>query len=819
MKKILLFITIIVCTYSVSFAQGTIIIESKTGAEFSCPIDTITHMKVGPGTFYSQVKLKNTSPNTSLDVYVLEIDASNPNVVFRSVLGNDLLATTERPSNMAKRKSTQGQVYYAGVNGDFYATQGAVGTPTHAALVDGVLAKIPTNTQPNVGFAQDKIPFISHYSYNGMAKYNDNSSPINNINTTRGNNQLILYNQYHGVSTSSNQYGTEVLVELEGSKTWQINATQTVKVIQIEKDKGDMQIPAGAVVLSGNGTAQAFLDKLSVGDKLEIGLNIISPDFSTQRFTQMLGGDRIILKGGEVTNNDWAELHPRTGLGYTTDKQKIFFCVVDGRRASDGVTTRNLGRLMKFFGAEEAFNMDGGGSSCMYIKEFNQVNLPADGNERPVANAIFAVSTVEENDPNITEIRSKDFKILLPKYGVYKPLFMGYNQYGELVDPSLKDVILECDKSVGHITDDGYFVADGNGGEITASFNGVSTKVNVVLVPEAEIKIRLDSVLLDNKVEYPIEVESTIAYNTFKILPKALQWSTNKSEICKVEDGTLFGLSNGRAEVYGQLGTYKDTLVVHVQIAESDKAAALDFTDLNAWKPVLSGIKNFSIAGIDNGIDLAFQKSSGRIFSLRLSNDSPVYYGLPDSISMTINTGDVKVNTFRVSHLSNLDKESIVKEYADIPVNTDYRIGLGMKDLFPDNPSDIGLYPLKLEYLNFVFTGSSMVAETDYSISIKDFMLTYGNATVGIISPELLTRLSIFPNPANDMAFISLSLEKPMPVGVQLYSSNGTMLKDYDMGVCQTGELPLPLQGIPSGLYIVKLMYGEDVGYLKLIIK
>ena len=105
----------------------------------------------------------------------------------------------------------------------------------------------------------------------------------------------------------------------------------------------------------------------------------------------MVGGDRIILKDGVVQDNDWAERHPRTAIGYSADGKKVYFCVVDGRSSfSTGLTTKHLADIMKSAGATTALNLDGGGSSGMYLNKFGLMNTPSDGHERAVSNGIFA---------------------------------------------------------------------------------------------------------------------------------------------------------------------------------------------------------------------------------------------------------------------------------------------------------------------------------------------------------------------------------------------------------------------------------------------
>jgi hypothetical protein len=85
--------------------------------------------------------------------------------------------------------------------------------------------------------------------------------------------------------------------------------------------------------------------------------------------------------------------NPRSAVGISADKKKLFVAVVDGRSSiSAGMTCTELASLMKSFGADDAFNLDGGGSSTMYLRGTGVVNKPSDGTERVVANhlAVYA---------------------------------------------------------------------------------------------------------------------------------------------------------------------------------------------------------------------------------------------------------------------------------------------------------------------------------------------------------------------------------------------------------------------------------------------
>ena len=82
-------------------------------------------------------------------------------------------------------------------------------------------------------------------------------------------------------------------------------------------------------------------------------------------------GFAVILDNGTVT--PWAaddkSVHPRTGYGLSKDRRYLYFIVVDGRQKdySIGATTGEIAQLLKEYGAEDALNMDGGGSTTLAV--------------------------------------------------------------------------------------------------------------------------------------------------------------------------------------------------------------------------------------------------------------------------------------------------------------------------------------------------------------------------------------------------------------------------------------------------------------------
>ena len=74
-----------------------------------------------------------------------------------------------------------------------------------------------------------------------------------------------------------------------------------------------------------------------------------------------------------VTYND-PSIHseqPRTAYGLSANRRYLFLMVIDGRQSgySTGAIDRESGQWMLLFGAADAINMDGGGSSAMYMSD------------------------------------------------------------------------------------------------------------------------------------------------------------------------------------------------------------------------------------------------------------------------------------------------------------------------------------------------------------------------------------------------------------------------------------------------------------------
>jgi exopolysaccharide biosynthesis protein len=160
-----------------------------------------------------------------------------------------------------------------------------------------------------------------------------------------------------------------------------------------------MAIPKGKIVLSGHGTANTYLtNNLKIGEEVEVTVNYTlqhAPEVNADVIRNAVASVNLILKDNDLvepgTNALFTANEPRTAVGYSAQKDFVYFVVVDGRSAaSTGVSTKELGQVMQYLGATDAINLDGGGSSCLMVGKDTK-NVPSDGSQRAVCNGLAII--------------------------------------------------------------------------------------------------------------------------------------------------------------------------------------------------------------------------------------------------------------------------------------------------------------------------------------------------------------------------------------------------------------------------------------------
>lgn len=131
--------------------------------------------------------------------------------------------------------------------------------------------------------------------------------------------------------------------------------------------------------------------EISVNRKPSAGWNEVDVE-------SLLVSGPLLMMDGEILSQDDNSFnnnrHPRTAVGVTKDN-RILAVVVDGRASeAHGASMKELAIIMKALGCRDAMNLDGGGSSTAWVRNYGVVNYPSDNKkfdhegERGVATVI-----------------------------------------------------------------------------------------------------------------------------------------------------------------------------------------------------------------------------------------------------------------------------------------------------------------------------------------------------------------------------------------------------------------------------------------------
>jgi hypothetical protein len=310
-------------------------------------------------------------------------------------------------SAIAARVSTEAAYAVAAVNGDFFVmeTGPTQGDPLGVAVIDGEVVSTPFPRSALVidreGRASVRLLKLDAW----VARADGSRHPLHAVNETRGAERMVLYTPRHGASTRTNGSGTEVTLG-EVALPVRAGVTASAMVREVRRRGGDRPIPADGVVLSGHGAAAAFLDGLAPGDTLSFRLEFQPP---LPEGAHVLGGGPQLLREGKIVWHESAReerfgdsltlrRHPRTAAG--TDGSRLYLVTVDGRQPGEsaGMDLAELSALMRELGCTEAINLDGGGSTTLWVRGAVE-NSPSDGRERKIANALVILSTAPKGPP------------------------------------------------------------------------------------------------------------------------------------------------------------------------------------------------------------------------------------------------------------------------------------------------------------------------------------------------------------------------------------------------------------------------------------
>lgn len=463
------------------------VVESNAATEWTLQggkymVDTVNHVKVGPSTTLTSLRLTGAQ---NLNIFYTITDLTNPLIEMKVLKAKNTIFARQEVSGMALDNDCDSVQYFLGVNADFFNMRR--GNSIGSQVSDGKLIYVDNNGRTQWAWGDSRTPIMDEMKISCTITAGNNVMNVSGVNVEENIDDINIYSSLYGEQTDSNGNVLEVVVcPLEDIA---IGKRVKMRVESAPTTGGRLPIPTDGYVISGSGSQRFLINQIKEGDVIEVSTSVVMPNGTQITPSEVVSGYPVILRDGVTTDpvdilKHLNGLHPRTAVGNDADNTKLVVLIVDGRsEVSDGCTSKVLADIMRYVGCDDAINLDGGGSSELYVKNLGICNVPSDGKERTVANGLYAVANV----PVDNEIASIEFAQYRPSLNVnepYTPIIYGYNKYGILVDTNVEGVKLSCDKKCGKILNKGRVLQPSKEGEflLTAKVGNISTQAIVKVV-------------------------------------------------------------------------------------------------------------------------------------------------------------------------------------------------------------------------------------------------------------------------------------------------------------------------------------------------
>lgn len=263
------------------------------------------------------------------------------------------------------------------LNGTYFKPQ--TGVPLGTLMINQKMYTGPIYDRVAMGIFDDSFD-IARIQLDATVKGSGKTIKLNNINQPRmlSTHVLVYTPEWGKYSPAAPKYG--VGLQVIDNKITKASANA-------------IEIPENGYVISG---PKSILYNLL--DKKDVDLSIkTNPDWDGVK--HIISGGPYLVKNGEVFVDMTAQKlqaiggrNPRSAIGYTKDNNFIFVAV-DGREGSSiGMTLMELANFMQSIGCVGAINLDGGGSTVMYVNG-RVVNKPQQTGGIPLSNAIILSKT------------------------------------------------------------------------------------------------------------------------------------------------------------------------------------------------------------------------------------------------------------------------------------------------------------------------------------------------------------------------------------------------------------------------------------------
>lgn len=276
----------------------------------------------------------------------------------------------------------------AAINGDFYTTENEPfpGDPRGLFISRGELVSAPAQRDCFWLDAQGQ-PHVGEIKSEFSLKWPDGTTTPLGLNEDTSAAPAVLYTA--AVDPSLQPRGT-VPLSMENPRPEAVAPLRISERYRVRLRPGLQSRTTNELALYLAPELRTRARQLAPEAVLEISTQS-TPDLKGTLVA--VGGGPALVRNGRalaaraVKSN---QRHPRSALGWNA--QYYFLTVVDGRQPdwSIGVTLPALAEYMAGLGCDEAVNLDGGGSTELWLKG-RILNRPCYGHERPTATGLAVV--------------------------------------------------------------------------------------------------------------------------------------------------------------------------------------------------------------------------------------------------------------------------------------------------------------------------------------------------------------------------------------------------------------------------------------------
>lgn len=282
------------------------------------------------------------------------------------------IASTTLQNKRTLRTIAQSTNSIVAINGGFFKPQ--TGVPLGTLVINHKIYTGPIYDRVALGIFDDGYD-VDRVQLNAKITGNNTTLKIDNINQPRMLSSYILaYTRDWGnYAPVSPKYGVQL--QIVGNKI-------------VKASANPLFIPENGFVLVG---PKDKLGKLFGAKNVEIEINT-NPKWENVK--HIISGGPYLVRNGQIYVDISAQKlssiggrNPRSAIGYTSDNDLILIAV-DGREGSSiGMTLGELAYLMRSLGCVNAINLDGGGSTVMYVNG-QIVNNPTQPGGIALSNAL-----------------------------------------------------------------------------------------------------------------------------------------------------------------------------------------------------------------------------------------------------------------------------------------------------------------------------------------------------------------------------------------------------------------------------------------------